>query len=136
MEIGTQYRYKYITGDIFSPKYHERTGTYIRESIDKKYYIFASEMIDIAKFLVVYVLKTDILERLSEIEIEIERHIVDMISLFVIKSAEFITVRLNTHSPIQYIDFDRLDYFVHSYYLPGAGNGYLEAEQSWNESQK
>jgi hypothetical protein len=134
MEIGLQYRYKYITGDIFSPKYHERTGTYIRESIDKKYYIFASEMIDIAKFLVVYVLKTDILERLSEIEIE--RHIVDMISLFVIKSAEFITVRLNTHSPIQYIDFDKLDKFVYSYYLPGAGNGYLEVEQSWNNSLK
>jgi hypothetical protein len=131
MELGQQYRYRYIAGDLFMPKYLERTGTYIKESNDKKYYIFASELVDIAKFFIVYVLKTDVLEKMREIEIE--QHIVDMINLFLLHQTDFVTIRMNSHSPIQYIKFTTLNSFILQHFCPGTGIGYLEAAQSWNK---
>jgi hypothetical protein len=132
MHIGKKYTYKYIRGEtIFLPKYYEGSGTYIKDSTDGNYYIFASEIIDKQCFWVVYVEKSDVLD-----EIDTDRDVIDNIGVnsiqfYLENNTKLQLFRITPHSIQFNITYYDINHFIEDYFAVGTGKGYLEAMKHW-----
>lgn len=127
---GKLYKIRYIGGNLYANYHYETLATFLKLSKDEEQYVFVRDIKYEKKYWIVYVPFTNILEcsdnvELSSLELE-------YLLLYIQKSNHFFTTSINKQSHNCYINYNKIEEFIHEYYKPETGEGYLEAFASWN----
>jgi len=126
---GRLYKIRYIGGTLYTNQEYETFATFIKISKDNQY-IFIRDIPYDKKYWVIYVDQKNILAPNDAIEIEVSD--IDNIELYILKSQKFFTTSINKQSHSCYIDYYKIADFMHEYYKPETGEGYLAAAERWD----
>jgi len=127
---GSFYKIRYIGGTIYSNCDYETVGTFVCKSKGNKNYIFVRDIPYEEKYWVVYIEPNNVLECRDDIKLDFFD--IDAIELYIKKSTTFFTKSINKQAHTCYIEYHKIGEFMHEYYKPETGEGYLEALASWN----
>ena len=130
---GKYYKIKYIGGNLFSNHIYETYGSFIRKS-KMNNYIFAVDLENENKYFILNVEKENIIESIDNKDIDIIN--IYQIDFYIEKCKTFFTTSINNQSHRGYIDYYTIDNFMHEFYKPETGEGYLEALSKWNSELK
>lgn len=123
---GKTYKIRYIGGTLYTNQEYETIATFLKVSKEKKQYIFVRDIDHDKKYWIVYIQSHDILASHDS-----ESSDIDNIDLYVSKCPQFFTTSINKQSHSCYIEYYKIENFMHDYYKPGTGEGYLAAAERW-----